>query len=85
MELDLMFVKKKYTELMDELKKVIVGQEQFLSHLAAALFTGGHVLMEGFPFSLSSAIVWLQILKLFKIQIRTGSCSTPCYSLPGRK
>ncbi|HEY8500041.1 MAG TPA: MoxR family ATPase [Clostridia bacterium] len=49
MELDLMFVKKKYTELMDELQKVIVGQEQFLDHLAAALFTGGHVLMEGFP------------------------------------
>lgn len=49
MEINLEFVQEKYNLLMEQLKKVIVGQEQFLEHLAAALFTGGHVLMEGVP------------------------------------
>ncbi len=49
MEINLEFVQTKYNLLMEQLKKVIVGQEQFLEHLAAALFTGGHILMEGVP------------------------------------
>ena len=49
MEINLEFVQAKYNLLMEQLKKVIVGQEQFLEHLAAALFTGGHILMEGVP------------------------------------
>lgn len=42
-------VKEKYERLMTELKKVIVGQDEFLEHLVTALFTGGHVLIEGVP------------------------------------
>ncbi|ANX02211.1 magnesium chelatase [Thermoclostridium stercorarium subsp. leptospartum DSM 9219] len=42
-------VKEKYDGLMNELRKVIVGQDEFLEHLAVALFTGGHVLIEGVP------------------------------------
>ena len=42
-------VQKKYEMLMNELKKVLVGQDEFLEHLAIALFTGGHVLIEGVP------------------------------------
>ncbi|MBP7175737.1 MAG: MoxR family ATPase [Thermoclostridium sp.] len=49
MEINLEFVQTKYNLLMEQLKKVIVGQEQFLEHLAVSLFTGGHVLMEGVP------------------------------------
>jgi MoxR-like ATPase len=49
MEINLNFVQTKYNLLMEQLKKVIVGQEQFLDHLAVALFTGGHILMEGVP------------------------------------
>lgn len=49
MEINLEFIQKKSSQLIDEMKKVIVGQEQFLEHLAVALFTGGHVLMEGVP------------------------------------
>lgn len=49
MEINLELVKEKYSRLMDELNKVIVGQDQFLEHLAIALFTGGHILMEGVP------------------------------------
>lgn len=49
MEMNLEFIQQKYNQLMEELKKVIVGQQQFLEHLAVALFTGGHILMEGVP------------------------------------
>ncbi|AGC69322.1 ATPase associated with various cellular activities [Thermoclostridium stercorarium subsp. stercorarium DSM 8532] len=42
-------VKEKYDGLMNELRKVIVGQDEFLEQLAVALFTGGHVLIEGVP------------------------------------
>lgn len=47
--MNLDFVQEKVNRLMEEMKKVIVGQDQFLEHLAVALFTGGHVLMEGVP------------------------------------
>ncbi|MCB0572798.1 MAG: AAA family ATPase, partial [Phaeodactylibacter sp.] len=33
----------------DELRKVIVGQEELISLLLAGLFSGGHVLLEGVP------------------------------------
>ncbi len=49
MEMNLELIQHKYNRLMEELKKVIVGQQQFLEHLAVALFTGGHILMEGVP------------------------------------
>lgn len=49
MGINLEFVQTKYNLLMEQLKKVIVGQEQFLEHLAIALFAGGHILMEGVP------------------------------------
>lgn len=42
-------VQQKYEMLMQELKKVLVGQDEFLEKLATALFTGGHVLIEGVP------------------------------------
>lgn len=42
-------VHEKYEQLMNEMKKVLVGQDEFLEHLAIALFTGGHVLIEGVP------------------------------------
>ena len=42
-------IQEKYEILMKEMKKVVVGQDEFLEHLAIALFTGGHVLIEGVP------------------------------------
>jgi len=42
-------IQEKYEMLMKEMKKVVVGQDEFLEHLAIALFTGGHVLIEGVP------------------------------------
>lgn len=40
---------EKYNQLINELKKIIVGQDRFLEHMAVALFTGGHILVEGVP------------------------------------
>lgn len=36
-------------ELKDELKKVIIGQDEVIENLLIALFAGGHVLIEGIP------------------------------------
>jgi len=35
--------------IKDELRKIIIGQEEFMDLLLAALFSGGHVLVEGVP------------------------------------
>jgi len=35
--------------IKDEIAKVIVGQDQVVDHLLAALMVGGHVLLEGLP------------------------------------
>lgn len=47
--MELSVVQEKYELLVKELKKVLVGQEEFIEHLVIALFTGGHVLIEGVP------------------------------------
>ncbi|HZK26305.1 MAG TPA: MoxR family ATPase [Thermoclostridium sp.] len=47
--MELNVVQEKYELLVQELKKVLVGQEEFIEHLVIALFTGGHVLIEGVP------------------------------------
>lgn len=49
MEINLNLIREKYDLLTEELRKVIVGQEQFLENLAVALFTGGHIIIEGVP------------------------------------
>lgn len=46
---DLSVVKSAVTKVKQELQKVIVGQEEFMDLLLVALFTNGHVLVEGVP------------------------------------
>ena len=46
---DLNPVRLAVKRVKDELKKVIIGQEEFMDLLLAALFSGGHVLIEGVP------------------------------------
>ena len=38
-----------FARLRDELRRVIVGQEEVVEGVLVALFTGGHVLLEGVP------------------------------------
>jgi MoxR-like ATPase len=42
-------VQQSAQRIRDEINKVIIGQEELLDLLIAALFTGGHVLLEGVP------------------------------------
>ncbi len=42
-------VKELYDKVREELKKIIIGQEQIIEHLLISLFAGGHVLIEGVP------------------------------------
>ncbi len=47
--LDLAKIQDAVDRIKDELRKVIVGQEEMVDLLMAALFTSGHVLVEGVP------------------------------------
>ncbi len=47
--LDLSIVQNAVDRIKAELSKVIVGQDQMMDQLLAALFTSGHVLIEGVP------------------------------------
>ena len=38
-----------YRELKDELGKVIIGQDDVIEHTIIAIFSGGHILIEGVP------------------------------------
>jgi MoxR-like ATPase len=42
-------VSRLYKQLKEELCKVIVGQENVVEHALIALFSGGHILIEGVP------------------------------------
>ena len=44
-----MTLEQKTNEILSELSKVIIGQDEFLRHLLIAFISGGHVLMEGVP------------------------------------
>ena len=46
---DLSFVKDKLEALQQELQKVIIGQNEVIEQLFAAIFTRGHCLLEGVP------------------------------------
>ena len=48
-KLDLTIVSNTATALRQELKKVIVGQEEFINLLLCSILVGGHVLIEGVP------------------------------------
>ena len=47
--IDLTKVTLAVSMVKDELRKVIIGQEEFMDLLLTALFTNGHVLVEGVP------------------------------------
>ncbi|MEY3645911.1 MAG: hypothetical protein RL127_619, partial [Bacteroidota bacterium] len=41
--------REKIQAVIDEMGKVVVGQERLINRLLVGLFTGGHVLLEGVP------------------------------------
>jgi MoxR-like ATPase len=44
-----MFINETYEKIQTESRKVIVGQDEAFAQIVVALFTGGHVLLEGVP------------------------------------
>lgn len=43
------FTKEKTRAIIEEVSAIVVGQYEFIEHIVIALFTGGHVLVEGVP------------------------------------
>jgi len=41
--------REKIQLVIDEMGKVVIGQERLINRLLVGLFTGGHVLLEGVP------------------------------------
>jgi MoxR-like ATPase len=41
--------REKIQAVIDEMGKVVIGQERLINRLLVGLFTGGHVLLEGVP------------------------------------
>ena len=61
---------RKHRELMtDELHKVIVGQDAVIEQIFAAIFTGGHCLLEGVP-GLAKTLVVATIAKILDVEFR---------------
>ncbi len=44
---DAQYIKKRYVSIKKEIQKVIVGQDEMIEAIIIALFSDGHVLLEG--------------------------------------
>jgi MoxR-like ATPase len=61
---------KKHRELMiDELHKVVVGQDAVIEQILAAIFTGGHCLLVGVP-GLAKTLVVSTIARILDVQFK---------------
>lgn len=56
-------------EVLDEMGKVVVGQEKLLNRLLISLFTGGHVLLEGVP-GLAKTLTINTLAKVLQLDFR---------------
>ena len=60
----------KHRELMTtELHKVVVGQDEVIEQILAAIFTGGHCLLEGVP-GLAKTLVVATIAKILDVEFK---------------
>ena len=46
---DVQYIKEKYIGIKKEIQKVIVGQDEMIEAIIIALFSDGHILLEGYP------------------------------------
>ena len=46
---DAKYIKEKYIGIKKEIQKVIVGQDEMIEAIIIALFSDGHILLEGYP------------------------------------
>ena len=58
---------KKYNELRNEIKKVIVGQDETVEQVLISVFSGGHALLIGVPGLAKTLLVHTVSLSLIHI------------------
>ncbi len=46
---DVQYIKEKFSRIKKEIEKVIVGQDEMIEAIIIALFSDGHILLEGYP------------------------------------
>jgi MoxR-like ATPase len=46
---DVQYIKEKFESVKKEIEKVIVGQDEMIEAIIIALFSDGHILLEGYP------------------------------------
>src|SRR3989304_3941626 len=46
---DVNYIKEKFRRVKKEIEKVIVGQDEMIEAIIIALFSDGHILLEGYP------------------------------------
>lgn len=46
---DIQYIKEKFEKVKKEIEKVIVGQDEMVEAIIIALFSDGHILLEGYP------------------------------------
>ncbi len=46
---DIQYIKEKFEKVKKEIEKVIVGQDEMIEAIIIALFSDGHILLEGYP------------------------------------
>lgn len=59
----------KVKEVLDEMGKVVVGQDRLLNRLLIGLFTGGHILLEGVP-GLAKTLTINTMAKVLQLDFR---------------
>lgn len=62
-------VHKKMTNVLDEMRKVVFGQDEILEQLLTCLLAGGHVILEGVP-GLGKTLLARTLAKLVDAQYR---------------
>ncbi|PWJ57764.1 MoxR-like ATPase [Dyadobacter jejuensis] len=60
---------EKIKDVLDEMGKVVVGQDKLLNRLLIGLFTGGHVLLEGVP-GLAKTLTINSLAKVLHLDFR---------------
>ncbi len=64
----------KVQSLFHEVKKVIVGQDQMIQGILTGLFTGGHILIEGFP-GLAKTLSISTVAKAVSLKFQRVQCT----------
>ncbi|HET7871382.1 MAG TPA: MoxR family ATPase [Terriglobales bacterium] len=59
----------------NELKKVIVGQEDLINHCLLTVLCGGHALLEGVP-GIAKTLVIKSLARLFQLEFRRVQCTS---------